>query len=77
MIVQNSIMWRKLSKRLEKKDRRVEKLLCFLLLGNNQSVLENGSAEEVPGVLQTARPSNLVMYNEDSEPDSSDSSDDF
>jgi hypothetical protein len=48
-------------------------LLCFLLLGNNnKSVLENGSAE-VPGVLQTARPSNVVMYNEDSEPDSSDS----
>lgn len=75
MIAQNSRMWRKLSKRLEKKDRRVEKLLCFLLLGNNQSVLENGARTE--GALQAARPTNLMMYNDESEGDSSDSSEDF
>lgn len=75
MIAQNSRMWRKLSRRLEKKDRRVEKLLCFLLLGTNQSVLEDGANNE--GVLQTARPTNLMMYNEDSEVEDSDSSEEF
>lgn len=68
-------MWRKLSKRLEKKDRRVEKLLCYLLLGNNQTVLENGT--ETEGALQAARPKNLMLYNDESEGDSSDSSENF
>lgn len=58
MISENAKMWRKITKRLEKKDRRVEKLLYFLLVGNNQALLENGIQSSS---LQAARPNNLVF----------------
>lgn len=63
LISQNGKMWRKITKRLEKKDRRVEKLLYFLLVGNNQALMESGLQ---PSSLQSNR-SNVMLY--DSEND--------
>jgi hypothetical protein len=58
-------MWRKITRRLEKKDRRVEKLLYFFLMRNNQALLENGI--EPPNLRN-----NLVMYDSENDADSSD-----
>ncbi len=63
LISQNAKMWKKISKRLEKKDRNIEKLIYFLLLGNNQASILDGETQlnALQSLLQTPRQSNKLL----------------